>query len=124
LSWCGKDCGGLPTATSGFPEWRKEAAVEFEARGVRGKEKGWKRIEYDLLVLLGRRGREEEQARVRDKAAARWPLAAARVAVSLAEEDSGGGKQDRERGRVTRGGRPRRRWRRGGARAAVSSAVS
>jgi hypothetical protein len=55
-----EDYGRLPTAASGLPEWRKEAAVEFEARGVRGQEKGWKRIEYELLVLLGRRGREEE----------------------------------------------------------------
>jgi hypothetical protein len=105
-----------------LPEWRKEAAVEFEARGVHGKEKGWKRIEYKLLVLLGRRGREEEQARGRDTVAARWRPAAARVTVALTEEDSGGGKQDRERGRVTRGGRPSRRWCWGRARVAVSGA--
>jgi hypothetical protein len=96
----------------------------FGARGVHGKEKGWKRIEYDLLVLLGRSGREEEQARARDTAAARWRPAAARVAVALAEKDSGGGEHDPERGRVTRGVRPSRRWRRGEAGAAVGGAVS
>jgi hypothetical protein len=83
---------------SGSPEWKKEAAVVFGARGVRGKEKGREWVEYYLLVLLGRRGREEEQARAWDTAAARWRSVAARVAVALAEKDSRGGEQDQERG--------------------------
>jgi hypothetical protein len=39
------------------------------------REKRWKRIEYELLVLLRRRGREEEKARARDTAAVRWQSA-------------------------------------------------
>jgi hypothetical protein len=92
LSWCGEGWGELPTTASGSPEWRKGAAVVFGARGVRGKGKGGEWVEYYLLVLLGRRGREKEQARARGTAAARWRPAGARVAVALAEEDSRGGK--------------------------------
>jgi hypothetical protein len=47
-----------PMADSGSPEWRKRAAVAFGARGARGKGKEGKWIEFGLLVLLGRRGRE------------------------------------------------------------------
>jgi hypothetical protein len=96
--------------------------VVFGARGVCGKEKGREWVEYYLQVLLGRRGREEEQARARDTAAARWQSVTARVAVVLAGKDSRGGEQDQERGRATRGVRPSRRWRRGGVRAAVGGA--
>jgi hypothetical protein len=96
--------------------------VVFGPRGVHGKEKGWKWVKCCLLVLLGRRGREEEQALARDTAAARWRPAAARVAVALAEEDSRGGEQGWGRERATRGVRPSRRWRRGGAGAAVGGA--
>jgi hypothetical protein len=45
-------------ADSGSPEWRKRAAVAFGARGARGKGKEGKWIEFGLLVLLRRRGRE------------------------------------------------------------------
>jgi hypothetical protein len=100
------------------------AAVVFGAWGVRGKGKGGKWIGCCLLVLLGRRGREEEQAPARDTSAARWRPAAVLVAVALAEEDSRGGKQDRGKGRATRGVRPSRRWRRGGVRAVVGGADS
>jgi hypothetical protein len=58
---------------------------------VRGKGMEGKWIECCLLVLLGKRGREKEQAWARDSAAARWWPAAALVAVALAEEDSRGG---------------------------------
>jgi hypothetical protein len=67
-------------------------------------------MEYELLVLLSRRGREEEQACARNTAAARWRPAEARVVVARAKEDSSEGKQDRNRGRVTRGDRSSRRW--------------
>jgi hypothetical protein len=100
------------------------AAVVFGARGVRGKGKGGEWVEYYLLVLLGRRGSEEEQAWARDSAAARWQPTGARVAVALVEEDSRGGKQDQGRGRVTRGVLSSRRWRRGGVRAAVGGTES
>jgi hypothetical protein len=46
------------------------------------------------------------------------------VVVALAEEDSRGEEQARGRGRATRGVRPSRRWRRGGAGAAVGGAGS
>jgi hypothetical protein len=124
LSWCGEGWGELPTTASGSPEWRKGAAVVFEARGARGKGKGGEWVEYYLLVLLGRRGKEEEQAQARDTVAVMWRPVGARVAVALAEEDSRGGKQDRGRGRATHGIRPSSRWRRGGVRAAVGGADS
>jgi hypothetical protein len=72
-------------------------------------------------VLLGRRGRVEEQARARDTAAMRWRLGGARVGVARAGKASGGGKPGRERGRATHGACPSRRWRRGGIGVAVSS---
>jgi hypothetical protein len=96
----------------------------FRGSAVRGKGKGGEWVEYYLLVLLGRRGREEEQARAQDTAVVSWRPAGARVAMALTEEDSRGGKQDRGRGRATRGVRPSRRWRRGGVRAAVGGADS
>jgi hypothetical protein len=46
------------------------------------------------------------------------------VVVAFAEEDSKGEEQDRGRGRVTRGVRPSRRWRRGGAGVAAGGAGS
>jgi hypothetical protein len=46
------------------------------------------------------------------------------VVVALAEEDSRGEEQDRGRGRVMRGVRPNKRWRRGGAGVAVGGAGS
>jgi hypothetical protein len=46
--------------------------VVLGAPGARGKEKRGKWIECGLLVLLGSRGKEEEHARARDTAAARW----------------------------------------------------
>jgi hypothetical protein len=91
---------------------------------VRGVQRRGKWVECYLLVLLGRRGREKEQARARDMAAARWRPAGALVAVALAEQDSRGGEQDRGRGRATLGVCPSRRWRRGGVRATVGGAGS
>jgi hypothetical protein len=73
-------------------------------------------------VLLGRRGRGEEQARARDTAATRWQPGGAWVGVAHAGKASGGGKQGREMGRATRGACPSRRWRRGGIGVAVSGA--
>jgi hypothetical protein len=46
------------------------------------------------------------------------------VAMALAEEDSRGEEQARGKGRATRGVRPSRRWRWGGAGAAVGGAGS
>jgi hypothetical protein len=51
-----------PTAIRESPEWRKKAAVVFEALVARGKKNRGKWIECHLLVLLGNRGKEEEQA--------------------------------------------------------------
>jgi hypothetical protein len=68
LSWCGEGWGELPTTASGSPEWRKGRGGGFWGSGVRGKGKGGEWVEYYLLVLLDRRGREEEQARARDTA--------------------------------------------------------
>jgi hypothetical protein len=124
LSWCGEGWGELPTTASGLPEWRKGGGGGFRGSGVCGKGKGGEWVEYYLLVLLGRRGREEEEARARDTEAARWRPAGARVAVALAVEDNRGGKQDRGRGRAMRGVRPSRRWRWEGVRAAVGGADS
>jgi hypothetical protein len=44
------------------PEWRKEVAVVFGAPVARDKKNRGKWIECSLLVLLGNRGKEEEQA--------------------------------------------------------------
>jgi hypothetical protein len=114
----------LPTAASGLPEWRKGAAVVFGLRVRTARKKRWKWVKCHLLVLLGRRGREEEQTRARDTTAARWWPAGTRVVVACAEKDSRGGEQGRGRGRATHGARPSRRLRRGEARAAVSGANS
>jgi hypothetical protein len=65
---------------------------------VCGVQRRGKWVECYLLGLLGRRGREKEQARVRNMAAARWRPAGALVAVALVEEDSRGGEQDRGKG--------------------------
>jgi hypothetical protein len=51
-----------PTASRKSQEWGKEAAVVFGAPVARGKENRGKWIECGLLVLLGNRGKEEEQA--------------------------------------------------------------
>jgi hypothetical protein len=105
-------------------EWRKGAAVVFGARGV-GREKGsteWNG--HELEKLESRRIEARKGCSARAIAAARCRPAEALVAVALAEEDSRGGKQDRGRGRATRGVFPSRRWRRGGARAAVGGADS
>jgi hypothetical protein len=96
---------------SGSPAWRQSGGGVPGARGVRGVQGRGKWIEYYLLVLLGRRGREKEQARVRNTAAVSWRPAGARVAVALAEEDSRGVEQDRGRGRATRGAARSWRWR-------------
>jgi hypothetical protein len=63
-----------------------------------------------LLALLGIRGREEKQTWARNTAATMWQPTEARVVVARSKEDSREGKQDRDRGRVTRGGHPSRRW--------------
>jgi hypothetical protein len=82
-----------PTANRESPEWRKGAAVVLGAPGARGKEKRGKWIECGLLVLLGSRGKEEEQARARDTVATRWRPGGARVGVARAGKASGVGKQ-------------------------------
>jgi hypothetical protein len=87
-----------PTANRESPEWRKGAAVVLGAPGALGKEKRGKWIECGLLVLLGSRGKEEEQARARDTAATRWRPGAARVGVARAGKARGGGKPGRGRG--------------------------
>jgi hypothetical protein len=51
-----------PTTNRESPEWRKGAAVVLGAPVVHGKEKRGKWIECGLLVLLGSRGKKEEQA--------------------------------------------------------------
>jgi hypothetical protein len=51
-----------PTASRESPEGRKEAAAVFGAPVARGKKNRGKWIECSLLVLLGNRGKEEEQA--------------------------------------------------------------
>jgi hypothetical protein len=94
----------------------------FGARGARGKGKRGKWIECGLLVVLGRRGKEEEQTWARDTAAARWRPGGAQVGVARAGKASRGGKRDRGRGRPTRGVCSSRRWRRGGAGATLSGA--
>jgi hypothetical protein len=83
-----------PTANEELPEWRKGAVVVLGALGTRGKEKRGKWIECGLLVLLGSSGKEEEQARVRNTAAARWWPGGARVDVARVGKASRGGKQE------------------------------
>jgi hypothetical protein len=51
-----------------------------------------------LLVLLGSRGKEEEQAQAWNTAAVRWRPSGARVGVARAGKASRGGKQGRGRG--------------------------
>jgi hypothetical protein len=62
LEWAMGGGRWRPTANRESPEWRKGAAAVFGAWGARGKGKGGKWVECRLLVLPGRRGREEEQA--------------------------------------------------------------
>jgi hypothetical protein len=73
-------------------------------------------------VLLGRRRKEEEQARARDTAATRWRPGGARVGVARARDGQGGGARAVLGLGVTRGGEGGRRWRRGGAGTTVSGA--
>jgi hypothetical protein len=86
-----------PTANRESLEW-KGAAVVLGSPGARGKKKRGKWIECGLLVLLGSRGKEEEQARAWDTAMTRWRPGGARVGVARAGKASGGGKQGRGRG--------------------------
>jgi hypothetical protein len=111
-----------PTASRKSPEWRKEAAVLFGAPVARGKANRGKWIECGLLVLLGNRGKEEEQARVRNTVTARWRLGGARVGVARAGEANGGDARAVLELGMTRGGDGSRRWRQGGAGVAVSGA--
>jgi hypothetical protein len=67
-----------PTASKESPEWRKEAAVVFRAPVARGKENREKWMECSLLVLLGNRGKKEEQAQAQNAATARWQTGGAR----------------------------------------------
>jgi hypothetical protein len=90
------------------PEWRKEVAVVFGAPVARDKKNRGKWIECSLLVLLGNRGKEEEQARVRNTVTARWRPGGARVGVARAGEASGGdARAVLGRGRSWRGGKRR-----------------
>jgi hypothetical protein len=88
----------LPTAASSSPEGRSGAAVVIGLRVRTAKEKRWKWLLCCLLVLVGRRGREEKLMRARNTAATMWRPAEARVVVARAKQDSREGKQDRDRG--------------------------
>jgi hypothetical protein len=100
----------------------KEVAMVFGFPVARGKENRGKWIECGLLVLLGNRGKEEEQARVRNAATVRWRPGGARVGMARAGETSGGDARAVLGLGTTRGGDGSRRWRRGGAGAVVSGA--
>jgi hypothetical protein len=71
-------------------------------------------------VLLGRNRKEEEQARARDTEVMRWRPGGARVGMARTREGQGGGARAALGLGTTRGGDGSRRWRRGGAGAAVS----
>jgi hypothetical protein len=62
-------------------------------------------------VLLGRRGRGEEQARARDTAATRWRPGGARVGVAHAREGQGGEARAVAGVQATRGVARSWRWR-------------
>jgi hypothetical protein len=111
-----------PTASRESPEGRKEAAVVFGDPVARGKKNRGKWIECSLLVLLDNRGKEEEQARARNMATARWRPGGARVGVARAGEASGGDARAVLGLGTTCGGDGSRRWRRGGAAMVVSGA--
>jgi hypothetical protein len=104
-----------PTVNRESPEWSKGAAVVLRAPGARGKEKRAKWIECGLLVLLGSRGKEEEQGHGGNEVAG-WR--------SGWRGARGKGQRGREagpgKGRALCGGEGSRRWRRGGTGAAVS----
>jgi hypothetical protein len=108
-------------------EQRVAGVEEGGGGGVRGSgcarqgNRG-KRIECSLLVLLGDRGKEEEQALARNAATVRWRPGSARVGVARAEEASGGDARAVLGRGMTRGSDGSRRCRRGGAGAAVSGA--
>jgi hypothetical protein len=94
----------------------------FGAPVACGKENREKWMECSLLVLLGHRGKEEEQAQVRNTATARWRPGGAQVGVARAGEASGGDARAVLGLGMTRGGNGSRRWCWGGSGAAVSSA--
>jgi hypothetical protein len=92
-------------------EGRKEATVVFGAPVARGKKNRGKWIECSLLVLLGNRGKEEEQARAWNAATVRWRPGGARVGVARAGEASGGDAREVLGLGMMRGGAGSRRWR-------------
>jgi hypothetical protein len=111
-----------PMTASSSPNWRKGQRWYSGVRGAvqEGREGKWDG--HRLEKLESRRIEARRACSARATAAARCRPAEALVAVALAEEDSRGGEQDWGRGRAMRGVCPSRRWRRGGARAAVGGA--